>query len=246
MAFSKELEEVIEAALADGVLTDKERAVLHKKAAQEGVDPDELDVVVEGRLAKMKREEDWLRPTPPPATEKRGNVVKCPHCGSPIQAGAVKCEECGYVFTNVKANRSSELLASMLQGYVNKKYEHESDKGQDMANVIRNFPVPTSKEDMIEFIASMLPKTFQTTADEGDSAHYLPPAYLAKLEECILKAKVSFPGDPQIEELIRAAEKSKTRRMISKLYHSFGFWFLMFYVALGLVGLLTWLVSRHG
>ena len=36
--FSKELEEIIEAALADGVLTDKERAVLHKRALAEGVD----------------------------------------------------------------------------------------------------------------------------------------------------------------------------------------------------------------
>ena len=53
--FSKELEEVIEAALADGALTDKERAVLHKRAQAEGVDPDELDVVIDGRLAKMKR-----------------------------------------------------------------------------------------------------------------------------------------------------------------------------------------------
>ncbi|MBP3285367.1 MAG: hypothetical protein J6M15_00285 [Prevotella sp.] len=62
--FSKELEEVIEAALADGVLTDKERAVLHKRAAAEGVDPDELDVVIDGRLAKAKKQEDWLKPAP--------------------------------------------------------------------------------------------------------------------------------------------------------------------------------------
>lgn len=51
---SKELEEIVEAALADGVLTDKERAVLHKRAQAEGVDPDELDIVLDGRLAKMK------------------------------------------------------------------------------------------------------------------------------------------------------------------------------------------------
>ena len=62
---SKELEEIVEAALADGVLTDKERAVLHKRAQAEGVDPDELDIVLDGRLAKMKRSEDWLRPAPP-------------------------------------------------------------------------------------------------------------------------------------------------------------------------------------
>ena len=75
--FSKELEEVIEAALADGVLTDKERAVLHKRAQAEGVDLDELDIVIDGRLAKMKRQEDWLRPAPPKeaTNQKYGNVL---------------------------------------------------------------------------------------------------------------------------------------------------------------------------
>ena len=53
--YSKELEAIIEAALADGVLTDKEREVLHRRAAQEGVDADELDVIIEGKLAKMKK-----------------------------------------------------------------------------------------------------------------------------------------------------------------------------------------------
>ena len=56
MAISKELEVLIEASLADGVLTAKEREVLHKKALQEGMDPDELDVIVEGRLQQMQNE----------------------------------------------------------------------------------------------------------------------------------------------------------------------------------------------
>lgn len=81
--YSEELEELIGAVLADGEITDKEREVLHKKAAEEGVDPDELDVVIDGRLAKM-------RPTPPPVPQpqpvqstKMGNVMKCPSCGAP-------------------------------------------------------------------------------------------------------------------------------------------------------------------
>lgn len=219
MAFSKNLEDVIEAALADGVLTEKERAVLHKKAMQEGVDPDELDVVIEGRLAKMKQEKDWLRPTPP-AFEKRGNVVKCPNCGAPVEAGTASCKECGYVFTNVKSNYSSERLAEKLEELVHKQYRDEEARGNAMANVIRNFPIPTSKDDMIEFITSMLPKTFQIADNPDESAYYLPPAYLAKVEECVLKAKVAFPDDPQLMALIDMVNKTKTKRIISNLKHS--------------------------
>ena len=114
--FSKELEEVIEAALADGVLTDKERAVLHKRAQAEGVDLDELDIVIDGRLAKMKRQEDWLRPAPPKeaTNQKYGNVLKCPSCGAQVVGGSAVCPECGYAFSNVGANRSAERLAEQL------------------------------------------------------------------------------------------------------------------------------------
>lgn len=87
MAFSKQLEEVIEAALADGVITEKERAVLHKKALQEGVDPDEVDVVIDGRLQQMQNEVD----------KAKQKVRKCPSCGEIIPAMTAVCPSCGQV-----------------------------------------------------------------------------------------------------------------------------------------------------
>lgn len=157
MAFSQALEEVIEAALADGVLTDKERAVLHKRAAQEGVDPDELDVVIEGRLAKMKRETDWLKPAPP-ASEKRGNIVKCPSCGAPVRAGATRCEECGYEFTNVKATHSTTVFFESIQKEMNSKDDRDI-RNEKINMMIHNFPVPTAKEDILEFLYMGIPSS---------------------------------------------------------------------------------------
>lgn len=154
MAFSKSLEEFIEAALADGVLTDKERAVLHKRAAQEGVDPDELDVVIEGRLAKMKRETDWLKPVPP-ANEKYGNVTKCPNCGSPVVPGSVKCSECGYVFTNVKAVSSITDLFNQLTKIESERNEYNEEEIFNQASsLIKAYPIPTAKADIIEFLTT--------------------------------------------------------------------------------------------
>ena len=48
--YPSELEHLIDIAIEDGIITDKERCVLHKKATMLNIDPDELDMVVESRL----------------------------------------------------------------------------------------------------------------------------------------------------------------------------------------------------
>ena len=220
--FSKELESVIEAALADGVLTDKERAVLHKRAAEEGVDPDELDVVIEGRLAKMKREEDWLRPAPP--SDKFGDVKKCPNCGEPVEPMAVKCSACGYEFRNVEALKSSQRLAEKLEAieeaYRGKKVEKNMgfgikqdmtifEVGREQVTAIKNFPVPTTKEDLLDFAISMQSRWNSSTT--GDDQLGLKSAYKAKYDECVNKARVLFPNDPMFQGIFEQHQADKKK-----------------------------------
>lgn len=50
--YSEQLEQLIRSVIADGVITEKERAVLHKKAAAEGIDESEIDVYVDGLVAQ--------------------------------------------------------------------------------------------------------------------------------------------------------------------------------------------------
>lgn len=163
--FSKELEELIEAALADGTITEVERKVLHKRAAAEGIDLDELDVVVDGRLAKMKKQKDWLRPTPPavPQNEKHGNVVKCPSCGAQVDRTQAICPECGYAFTNRKVASSIQQLYEKLEkadGDVeadDSESERFSKRVQKRAAIISNAPIPTAKDDILEFLSAAVP-----------------------------------------------------------------------------------------
>lgn len=54
--YNEKLEALITAALADGVLTDKEKEILFKKAEAMGIDRDEFELVLDGRLAKRKKE----------------------------------------------------------------------------------------------------------------------------------------------------------------------------------------------
>ena len=194
--YSKELEELIDSVLADGVITDQERAVLRKRALACGEDPDEVMIVVDGRLAKMKK---GASPAIP-ATEKRGNIVKCPHCGAPIEAGAVKCKECGYVFTNVKANNTAKEFAIMLEQRIQKvRYDGDKTNINKVNEFIKNYPLPTGKEDLLEFIASL-------DARRRSKSNY-QEAYNAKYQECVTKAKTLFAGDSDVTSLLAQTEK---------------------------------------
>lgn len=218
--FSEELESVIEAALADGTLTAKEREVLHKRAAAEGVDPDELDVVIDGRLAKMKREEDWLRPAPP--SNKFGDVKECPRCGKPVEPMAVKCSACGYEFRNVEALKSSQRLAEKLEAineaYRGKKVETNMgfgfkqdttifEVGREQVTAIKSFPVPTTKEDLLDFAISMQSRWKSSTM--GDDQLGLKSAYKAKYDECVNKAQILFPNDPMFQGIFEQHQADK-------------------------------------
>lgn len=194
--YSKELEELIDSVLADGVITDQERTVLRKRALACGEDPDEVMIIVDGRLAKMKK---TASPTTP-ATEKRGNIVKCPNCGAPIEAGAVKCKECGYVFTNVKANNTAKEFAIMLEQRIQKvRYDGDKTNINKVNEFIKNYPLPTGKEDLLEFIASL-------DARRRSKSNY-QEAYNAKYQECVTKAKTLFAGDSDVTSLLAQTEK---------------------------------------
>lgn len=54
--FSKEMENLIQATLEDGVLEENEKAALIKRAQKEGVDLDELEIYINSLLQKRQRE----------------------------------------------------------------------------------------------------------------------------------------------------------------------------------------------
>lgn len=224
--YSEQLEAIIDAALADGTLTDKEREVLHKRAAQEGVDADELDVVIEGRLAKMKKEKDWLRPTPPKVSDKIGVVLRCPCCNEPYRPGTVKCEACGYEFINREAVSSATKFAEGLAKATEKATKEKDKNGVIQHAIIENFiisfPLPNTRDDLLEFIASMEARRHNA---------YESSKYKAKLVEAINKAEMFYPNDPQFKlviQQIRDKFKEESKQNKKELWYIALFFIGMF------------------
>lgn len=221
--YSSELEELIDAVLADEEISDVEMKVLRRRAQEEGKDPDEVEVVVRGRMAKLKKQKSATSMAPPPVPEaapaqrpssKYGEVNKCPNCGAIVKAGSVKCDTCGYFFRGITANSSVERLSQLIQEANDRNPTNiiteqlgMSKRITTIAAIITNFPVPTTKEDLLEFILFLQPKAsinrFKATMDEVRFVS----AYKTKYQECLNKAKLYFSDDPMFKDIIPKKKK---------------------------------------
>jgi ribosomal protein L32 len=91
--YNEKLEALISAALTDGVLTEKERAVLFRRAQEQGIVLDEFEMVLDARLIELQRAERSAH-----KSQKYGEMRKCPACGAVIGSFQMICPDCGYEF----------------------------------------------------------------------------------------------------------------------------------------------------
>lgn len=156
--FSPELENLIQATLEDGILEDKEKAALIKRAQAEGVDIAELEIYINSILQKRKREADKEKNAKQEqiAQKKKEALRKCPNCGESIPVMAISCPKCGYELSDQKALSSIEILANKIEKIsvqLTNRNVNEDDVYNQIINTISLAPVPNSKQDIIEFLA---------------------------------------------------------------------------------------------
>jgi hypothetical protein len=232
------LEGFIEMALADGELTEKEKQILYKKAQARGIDLDEFEMVLEAKLFEKRKSMQAAMPQPQAATPKSnkyGDVRKCPGCGAVVESFNIRCPDCGFEFTNVGAVSSFEALSRKLEE-IDRKYSKDYSEGgvfkqtfgsmtrfQDEARIIKmkqqavsTFPIPTAKEDLLEFLAMGIPmaekKGSRLTRNNVGSPDYehnqLANAWHNKLKQVVIKARLAMKNDPStLEDIERYAKE---------------------------------------
>ena len=198
-----EIEKLIELTLVDGQLTEKERTVLFRKAKELGVDEDELEIILDGRLFSISNVNQTV-------SAKLGDIKKCPACNAIANSFSSVCGDCGYEFRNTGANISVKELSEKLNGVVadceRKSYEHmvgrgygdeETARRDDIAAkqkyVIKNFPVPNTRDDLMELLKYIEPKI-----ELGMRADKNVFDWRNKYKEIISRAKSSYRTDKNI------------------------------------------------
>ena len=112
-----------------------------------------------------------------------GNAHKCFHCGQPLGAFETRCRFCGTELRDVRISNAVGELAEKLENALSE---------QQRINIIKNFPIPNTKEDIFEFMV--------LASSNFDSSYYvthmyeedISDAWLSKIEQCYDKAKLSF------------------------------------------------------
>ena len=231
--YNEQLENLIEMALMDGELTEKEKQVLFKKAESMGIDLDEFEMVLDARLYEKQKTAAAQSAPPPPVAEapkptsqtnKHGDINKCPACGSMVESFQLKCADCGHEFSNIESTASIEKLFNMLnEAEEGRKEDSTSNNpfsavGSMMAQsmstmtgpgkidkkkieIISNFPIPTSKNDILEFLTLAVPKAKQLgnfltkNNPENKSHNEFVPVWKTKCEQIVMKARFSMKDD---------------------------------------------------
>lgn len=182
-------------------------------------------------------------PVPPQATEKpaipteesappvkdqksKSKIERCPACGEIVDKNAIICPSCGYAIRDV-ADGSIALLSQKLdlieskRPQKRKKDENGTISATDERKIslIRSWPIPNSKDDLIEFAAMASgnciapPKVNEKrTAEDA-----LAEAWRSKFDQAYAKAERLF-GNSEDFGLIKDLKADiQKRTFISRL-----------------------------
>ena len=135
-----------------------------------------------------------------------GVIHKCPNCGEVVDAFSIKCSSCGYEFRDIKSSSAVERFAEKLHRLGTRS---KSKK----ISLIREFSVPNTREDLLEFLILAL-SNIDVTAYEGDSTYdkNLSNAWISKLDQVYCKAMLLFGKEPELKE-IRKLYEDKLKRI---------------------------------
>jgi hypothetical protein len=118
----EELDALIKEYLTDGVLTDKERQVILKKAEGMKLDRDEIDLYLDAQVQKIDQATD--------AAVRRQKGKACPHCGAYVSQMTDKCPECGQYITPEATKELEEILDNLEEALVNMKSRKDFDRNK--------------------------------------------------------------------------------------------------------------------
>lgn len=210
--YSEKIRYLMDLALADGELTEKEKQILFKNAEMDGIDIDEFEMVLNAKLQekqqRMKTAKEEIPIVATPKSDKFGDIRKCPACGALVSSFSAKCSDCGHEFSNVNVSKNVEKFFEKLDELEQQRIEitstpddieYEQLKALDKRKeeMILSFPIPIQKSEIIEFLTHA-----SSRIDEGLSKWN--NVWIKKVDQIYSKASFSMKDDKKTMEAMKA------------------------------------------
>ena len=162
-----------------------------------------------------------------------GEIHKCPSCGEVLNSFTGNCPACGYELRGAQTANSVKKLTEQLAAIEQKRKSQDWKTAlkqkfngqalnvidQEKINLIKNFPIPNTKEDIREFlILAEANKDIDSYGSKKEKQAQLAisEAWEAKYEQAYKKAKIILKDDEdfkakQQEEI----EKKRRNKMLA-------------------------------
>lgn len=115
-----------------------------------------------------------------------GNIHKCPNCGEVLTSFTSNCPSCGYEIRGASNSAAVQEFAVKLAS---------AESRQEKIAIIRNFPIPNTKEDILEFM--ILASTNIVDNLEKD----ISAAWQSKTEQAYQKAQIIFQDEKEFSRI---------------------------------------------
>lgn len=129
--------------------------------------------------------------------QKQGFINKCPSCGGALKAFVSTCELCGHELTGVTANRTiTELVQKFndIEAEMDRAGAQGAKRDKEVtarkSRVIRDFPIPNSREDLQSLIYFIHPKIQDNVKPDPNEEDWR-----VKFKEVLTLAKNAYKGD---------------------------------------------------
>ena len=109
----EELQALINQYLTDGIMTEKERQVILRKAEGMGLDRDEIDLYLDAEVQKIDQVTN--------AAIRKQKGKACPYCGKSVPQLADKCPHCGEDITAEASEELQEIFENLEDALINMK-----------------------------------------------------------------------------------------------------------------------------
>lgn len=164
----------------------------------------------------------------PPVKERKSKskIERCPACGEIVDKNAIICPSCGYAIRDV-ADGSIALLSQKLDLIESKRPQKRnkdrtgtiSATDERKISLIRSWPIPNNKDDLIEFAAMASGNCIAPPElnEERTAEDALAEAWRSKFDQAYAKAEHLFGNSDDFSLLIDLKTDIRKRTITSRL-----------------------------